>query len=1035
MKFIEFFIKKSLLVNLISLFLVIAGFISMWQLKREAFPEVSFDVVVVDTVYKGACAEEIEKLITTPLEEKLREVDDIDEINSYSSPGLSRITLKIDPDVKDKGRVVNDIQRAVDRVTNLPQDLNERPSVTEITSKQIPVIKVSLSGRLNEFALRNLAQRLKDRFEDIEGVASVKRIGWRDEEYWVEPDINKLKEYHVSLKEIMAALKWRNVTIPAGKLRTKGEEFVLKTTDEFSSKEEIENVVIRANDLGNWLKIKDLARVRHTVQEETVINKTGGSRSITLTVIKRQKADAIELVDKVKKTIAQFRKEVPAELNISSFYDFSYYIKRRLKVLRSNGIIAFILVVGFLFLLLHPIPALFTSLGIPVAIFTTFWMMNILGMSINLITMFGLIVVLGMLVDDAIIISENVYRYVEEGLCVKEAVIRGTSEVIAPVFSTVATTIAAFSPLLFMSGLIGRFIRQIPLVVIVALCSSLLEAFIILPNHLFNFIGSPKLDSVSKRQPVAESWFNKLLIPYRRILDRALQNRYKIAAAIFGLFLFSIFLAKYFMPFILFSARGIEQFQIRAEAPLGTSLEKTEELIRPVEEVVQTLPPKYLNTYETQIGRIFEERGFDPNAKEASNLAQITVYLTPAQQRDKSAKEIIEELRPALGQIKGFKKLYFSEFKEGPPVGKPIDVKVRGDNFRILEGISQAIETYLKTLKGIKDISNDYDLGSRQLCIVVDEKKATKSYLTLGDIASSIRYAFEGGVATTIKQSRAEEEIKIRVRLPKKQRDNLQVFDNLLIPNKMGNLIPLKRLAAIEYSQSVNSIRHLNGRRVISVTAQVDNRNITSVRANALLRKKFAGLSKQYPGYSLKFSGEQEETIKSLRGLLTAFWIAIFLIFIMLATVFNSLIQPLIVLLIIPLGFIGVIFAFLLHNEPLSFLAILGIVGLSGVMVNDSIVFAYFINALRAKGINRRESIVQAGALRLRPIILTSVTTVGGLATVAYGIGGSDPFLKPMALAISWGLAFATVLTLLVMPCIYAIVDDISASLKRKFLK
>ncbi|MFH1339448.1 MAG: efflux RND transporter permease subunit [Candidatus Omnitrophota bacterium] len=1020
----RFSVKHSLFVNLISVFLIIAGLFSMFRLKKEAFPEVSFDVATVTTVYKGATPEEVERLVTTTLEKELKEVDNIDEMSSISNEEVSTIVMRMNPNVKDRRKVVDDIQKAVDRVTDLPEDAQE-PLVTEITSKEIPVIIISLGGDLPELQLQKCAEDLEDEFIDIEGVASVKRRGYRDREFWVQPDLDKMKEYYVAFDEIVDSLKRRNIGLPGGKIETKDTVFNVKTTGEFYTKEEIENVVIRSNTEGNLLRIKDAATVLDTFEEEDVINKVEKTRAISLVVIKMEKGDAIKIVDGVNKAIAQYKGIAPEELKIRTFYDLSYYIKRRLNVLRSNGMFAVVFVVAILFMFLNPRPAMFTALGIPVAMLTTLWVMELLGMSINMISMFALIVVLGILVDDGIIISENVFRYVEGGMPPPQASIKGTSEVIAPVFSTVLTTIAAFSPLIFMSGLIGKFVREIPLVICIALTASLIEAFIILPSHLADFtkpLARKKEDGNSGKSP----WLNKIIEKYEVLLRKALKNRYKLCLGIFLLFAASILVAKIFMPFILFTSKGVEQFMIRAEAEIGTPLEKTNELIAPVEDLVAGMPGKYVDTFETQIGILQEERGFDPDISRGSNLAQISVYLTPSQTRDKTAQEIVDEYRPKLQEIKGFKRLYFREFREGPPVGKPIYVRIRGESYDIINEIVFRVKDYLNSLEGVRDITDSYDLGDKELHVVVNEEAASSAYLTIGQIASSVRNAFEGLVATSIKPTKAEEEIDVRVRLPEGQRSNPSIIDDLVVANKFGKLIPLNTVAAVKETQGLRSVRHLDGKRYVSISAEVDNKRMTSAKANQLLRNKFKNISIDYPGYTIRYGGEEEETQKSIRSLFSAFILAFMLIFLILATQFNSLIQPFVVMLTIPFGLIGVIFALLIHGESMSFFALLGVVGLTGIVINDSIVFMDFINRLRAQGIARRESIVQTGKLRFRQIILTTLTTVAGISTVAYGIGGKDPFLQPMALTIAWGLIFATGLTLIIIPCIYAIVDDVS---------
>jgi len=1021
----EFSVKHSLFVNLLSVFLVIAGLFSMFNLKREAFPNVSYDMVTIATVYRGATSEEVERLVTTPLEKELKEVDNIDEMSSVSDEGLSTIAMKMNPDVEDKRKVVDDVQKAVDRVTDLPVD-TEEPLVTEITSKEIPIIVISLSGSLPEGKLQKYAEDLEDEFLDIDGVASVSRRGFRDREFWVQPDLNKMRKYYVSFDEIVESLKERNIGLPAGKIKTPDTAFSVKTSGEFYTKEEIENVVIRSNAEGKLLKIKDLAVVLDTFEEENTINKTEGTRSISLVVVKREKGDAIKVVENVGKAIKVFKTTAPKELNIKKFFDLSFYIKRRLNVLRSNGMFAIIFVVVILFLFIQPRAAIFTTLGIPIAMLTTFWIMDLGNMSINLISMFGLIIVLGMLVDDGIIIAENVYRYVEEGMPPEEAAIKGAGEVMAPVLATVCTTIAAFTPLMFMGGLIGRFVKQIPLVVCIALGASILEAFVILPSHLADFVKPMQPSKNAQGKHKENKWLKAVINKYEILLNAALKYRYLVCVSILGVFIAALVVANLFMPFILFGARGVEQFMIRAEAKVGTPLNKMNELMSPIEDMVLNMPAEYLDTFETQVGILVEEGGHDPTVRRGSNLAQVNVYLTPSQTRDKTASEIVNEYRPKLAKIKGFEKLYFREMTEGPPVGKPIYIRIRGEEYATINEIVAKVKDYLNSIKGVKDITDSYDLSDKEFQVIVNEETASAAYLSVGQIASSVRNAFEGTVATSIKPTKAEEEIDVRVRLPQHQRNRTDIFDSLVIANKFGKLIPLKSVASIKQAQGLRSTRHLDGKRFVSVSAEVDINTITSSEANALIKDEFKRMDTDYIGYSVRYGGEEEETQKSMQSLLSAFLLAFLLIFLILATQFNSLVQPFVVMLAIPFGLIGVVFGLFIHGESISFLALLGVIGLMGIVVNDSIVFMDFINKLRTQGVARRDSIIQAGRLRFRPVMLTTLTTVAGIGTVAYGIGGKDPFLQPMGLTITWGLIFATGLTLLIIPCIYAIIDDIT---------
>ncbi|MFH1061971.1 MAG: efflux RND transporter permease subunit [Candidatus Omnitrophota bacterium] len=1073
MKIAEFSVKNSLFINLISALILIVGTISMFTLRREAFPVIDFDEVSVQTVYPGAPAEDVEKLVTTLLEKELREVDDIDEMLSISRDGTSIISLKMNPDIdeNDRRKIVNDIQKAVDRVVDLPEAVEDRPLVLEINSKIFPVINIGVGGQADEFKLQEIADNLKDQLEDIPGVAKVTRSGYRDQEFWIEPDLTKLENLHVSIDEIMQALKARNVTVPAGKLNTPAEEFAIKTTGEFTTKEEIENVIIRANDTGNWLKIADVARVKLTFEEQTIINKNMGKPAITLEVYKKEKGDAINVVDATYKTLEKFKLTIPKEVEITTFDDMSYYINRRLNVLRSNGFIGFVFVVLILFAFLHSRPAFFTALGIPIAMCVTLAVMLWMGITVNLLTMFGLIIVIGMIVDDGIIISENVYRYVEQGMSPQQAAIKGTNEVIAPVAATIITTIAAFFPLMYMGGILGKFLRYIPLMVIVALCASVLEAFFILPSHLADFLKPIHGLKAEKQQTnrdfytmlvitilsaVIGAWLSivthssplstvlviaavggcsmlvkkypvldKMIKAYKQILEKALQARYLVVALSTLVLIGAIMVIVLVLPREMFGGKGIEELLIRAEAKVGTPLEVTNELMAPVEALVNSLPKQYLSSFVTTIGAIDSGRGMgDPTAQSGSNVAQIHIYLTPLQQRDKGPKEIVNDLRPELEKIKGFEKLYFYELKEGPPVGRDVEFNIKGDDLIVLRKLAQELKTYMETFPGVSDASDSYTLGNRELRIAVNREQAAVTGLSVGSIAASLRNAFEGGIATAIKKTKAEEEIKVRVRVPQQQRTSQEIFNKLRIANSRGDLIPLNKVAVIEQSQGLRSISHMDGSRYIQLAASVDQKVIKSLVLTANVMEKFETLAQAYPGYSLSLGGEEKENQESFRDLMIAFLIAILAIFMILATLFKSLVQPFIVMMAIPYSLIGVVVALWLHQESLGLLAFIGIVGLSGVVVNDSIVLVDFINKLRQEGMTRRDSIINSGVLRFRPVMLTTLTTVAGLSTVAYGIGGFDPFLQPMALAIAWGLAFATGLTLVVMPCLYAIIDD-----------
>jgi len=1027
----RFSVSQSLFINLVSVMIIVMGLITVFGMNREIFPNVSFDMVSVTTSYAGATPADVEKLISVPLEKELRDVDGIKEISSASNSSISVIYITIDPDEKDKQKVIRDVQTAVDRVKTLPKDVDD-PVVLEMTGRQYPIIEVSLSGDLTEHELQRHADLLEDIIEDIKGVARIVKAGYRDRELQILVDPKKMQDYYVSIDEVEQALAQRNVSMPAGKIDTKTTEYSIRTTGEFLTAEEVGDVIIRANDSGNWLKIRDVAEVHDTFKDEDIINKTKSTRAVNLVVQKKESGDALSIVDNLRIKCDAYRDRQTDGLEVSYVNDYSFFARRRLNVLRNNAWIGIIIVMGVLLIFLQKRVAFITFLGIPVAFFTTFMVMHAMGLTINLITMFGLIIVLGMLVDDGIIVAENIYRRMEEGVPPRQAAVEGAEQVMGAVVTAVATTIAAFSPLLMMTGIIGKFIRGIPMVLIIALVASLGEALIILPSHMADFVKI-KLDKFGK--PVALSkempWFKKLISFYTKIVKGAIKRKWLVflGGAMVSVLAISLiglaFAGKGPIKFILFPSSGINYIFVRAEAPIGTPLETVEQLAKPIEEAVAKLPPEELETYVTTVGKMEEDR-HDPYAGMASNIVQLSIYLTPEQDRKRNVDEIIAQLRENTKDIKGFDDLRFDKPESGPPVGKPVEVRIRGEHFDVLDTISKEYMDYLATLKGTSDITWDHKPGKEEMRIVVDREKATMAGLTIGQIAKTVRAVFEGGIATHIKPVKAEEETDVTVRFPKRNTKDISVFNTILVRNSFGNLIELRKVAKIEKVPGTTAIHHLDGKRVVTVSCNLDTNITTSMIVNNALAKNFQDVPERYPGYSVKYGGEQEESMESIMSLLKAYLFAFLIVYLILSSFFRSLIQPFLVMLAIPFGLIGVVFAFLIHGMPLSFLAILGIVGLNGIVVNDSIVLVDFINKLRQSGMKRRDSIIKAGQVRIRPVILTTITTFGGLSTVAYGIGGKDPFLVPMAMSICWGLLFATAFTLIIIPCAYAIIDDIS---------
>lgn len=1012
--------------NLLSLIIVIAGIMAIIRLNRDIFPNVNLDLVVINTSYPGATPSEIEKRITIPIEKELKKVDDLKEIRSASIEGASNIVVEIEPDADNKDKIVNDIQRAADRAEDLPADLKDKPVVTELQMKNHPVVTLSMSSEdIPELKMVDYAKALETRLLDHPDIASVSRYGWRDREIWVEVDPEKAAEYYLPLALIISMLDEHNVNISGGSIIENGKENLIRASGEFEKADDVKKVVLRANERGNWVQVSDIAKVSDSFEREKLITRTDGHFSINLVAVKKERGDAIKMVEEIKKIAKDFESNIPG-LKIAFVDDASFYIKRRLNVLKSNGWLGVILVILTLFVFLSSRAAIVTAVGMPIAFLTTFAVLYWSGLTINLITMVGLIIVLGMVVDDAIVVSENVFRLTENGMPPKQAAVEGALQVWKPVLTSILTTISAFLPLMFMSGIIGKFVLYIPIVVIVALMASLLQAFGQLPSHLAEMERLPHFSLFSrfkKRRNGIEKDIDRIADFNVKILGWILQRRYKVLAVVIVTFIVTTIVALYVLPFTLFPSRGIDAFFIKAKTPLGTPIRETESRMAELEKRFEKAMPKgEMDNYVTLVG-IQQEGTEDPHAKHGDQFAQINVFLKPHVDRKYDAPELIKIVKEKVGEMPVFEELTYEAVRPGPPVGKAVEVHVRGEDLSVLEEISDKIKEFLAGIPGVSAIKDSHEPGKNELNLKINEYATSRAGLTIGDVALAVRASIDGAIATKIRKS--DEEIDIRVLYPDKLRYDPDVLKKILISNDKGNLIPLTAVADFEEKPGILAINHFDRMRTITVTAETDERRATSITVTKQIEKFFRGISKNYSGYSLSYGGEWEKTMQSFRDFGFAIVIACLVIFLILTFEFKSLVQPLIVMFTIPYGFVGITWAFLIHNEPKSFLALFGAVGLAGVVVNASIVLIDFINKQVAEGYEICDAITRAVHVRLRPIFMTTFTTMAGILPVAYGIMGSDPFLKPMALALGWGLPVAALGTLLVTPCFYKIVDDI----------
>ncbi len=1017
--FFRFFAKRHILATLITIMTILLGLHTLMGIKRDIYPQVDFGLMSIITRYPGASPEDVELNVTNNIEEELKSVEGIDKVTSISMENVSLIQAFIDMDVKDQKKVKDDIREAVGRVTDFPGDVTESPFIQELNSTNSEVIEVGLTGNIPYRELREHARLFEKKLKNISGVSRLEKYGYRAQEIKVEVAPRAVEKYQIPLREIIGAIKGRNIRGTAGSFESYTSEKNLVTLAQFRDPQEVGDVIVRSTFDGPMVRVRDLAIVKEDFEDEKVLSRINGKTAISFLVFLGKSADGIRTCDAVKKLVEKENKHLPENVKLLYSNDTSRIVRKSFKVVITNGIIGLILVVIVLAVFLNIRTAFWVAMGIPVAMMGTFFLLPLFGVYLDTITLSGIILVIGIIVDDAIIIAENVFRRREMGDAPLDAAVEGISEVFRPVLTTVFTTILVFAPMFFMPGIFGKYVMVIPLGISIALFVSLGEAMVALPAHLLPGLRGNGTKSAG------HSWFNAVRDRYRSLMTLVLKLRY-VFVIVFVIFLAgSFWYAKNFMKFNLFPADDAQEFFLVIELPTGTSLISTSNKVKEIEEFIAELAEQELASFITRIGQ-----NVLINA-ESENYAAIRVVLTPYSERDRTADQIVEHLRLKTDKLDGFNKVLYHVVSGGPPVGKPINIQVVGSDDAIRTQLADTVEASLSAIKGVKDITRDDKGGKDQIEIKIDFDKLSRLGLTVADVAQNVRIAYDGEVVTSVRYG--DEDINFRVLIEEKSRKQLKPLKKLLIPNRQGRLIPLKNVAKLEAGPGKSDYRHFNGERTITIEADLNQEITTTMEASEILFGNI-DLDKDWPGMQLLKGGEVIETEESMAGLYRTLIIAILGVYFLLVLLFNSLTQPFLVMLAMPFGITGVIVAFGLHGMPLSFMGTMGIIGLCGVVVNDSLVLVNHINDLKQERPDEpvKQLVAEGTANRLRAIIMTTLTTVAALLPLAYGIGGTATFMGPMAMAMGWGLVFATPLTLVLVPSFFVIGLDIKGVIKRK---
>lgn len=1018
---IQFFLQRSMLVKLIFLAVIAFGLNQMFTIQKEGFPAVDLNKLTVNTIYRGASAEDVELNVTTKLEEEIREVDGLYEVTSTSRENFSSIIIQADEDANTRELtvIVNDIQQAVDQTRDLPLDLDELPVVNVISTSDTPIISINLFGEHEK--LREILPIYERGIESLPGVGGVDKIGYFDREIHIEIDPSKAKNLRISLSEVLNAIQSRNLRTTGGTLESYLNEQTVISLNKFNNPQEVENVILRANISGQVVRVKDIATVILREKDENFIVRNEGKPGMNLVVRKKKTADIIKTLDGVKEYMAR----QPALNGIGYSYsnDQSARTRLRLQVLGGNALLGFALVTIILMLALNRQAAFWTAMSVPFSLLGSFIILPYFGVTINAISLAGFVLVLGLLVDDAIVVAEKITHYREKGLSAKEASLKGAQMMWRPVTVASITTILAFSPMFSIGGMPGKFAWAIPAVVIVALIVSLVESFFLLPYHLSS--GKQRGQENIKGKA---AWILKLEKNYAALLERLLHRRYLVLTVMIMILLSSVFLVKSSMKFQIFPQDGVETFYIKLEMQRGASLAATEHRLKQLEKHVQTLPKNELESFSTRVGTLSTDPSI--NKGEHSHWGIVSIFLTGEAHRERSADKIISSLRNSI-PVQNNELLLFDKKRVGPAIGKPAEIRISTNNDALRENTAKEVMTFLRALDGVLDVETDNKPGKDQLIVNISYKKLAEVGLKVKDISEALRVTYDGMIVSST--TSVDETIEYRVIVAPKFRNNEDMLFKIPVKNNRGQVLNLSDILSLTRGRGPLEYRHADGVRTETISADIDPLITSPSIVQKAVSVHFKESWLKHPQLMVSFAGEAREQEKIFGGFLTAGIVALLSIYLVVALLLNSFGQSFIVMSVIPFAIIGVVWSFYAHGMPLSFFSTMGTLGLLGVVVNDTIIMVTEVNQelIDNHDSNLVRTVVSAAKDRLRPVLLTTLTTVAGLLPTAYGIGGKDGLIMPLTMSMAYGLLFATIITLILTPALLIIGHDIAHLLGR----
>lgn len=991
---LNFFVTQKKLALVFTISVIAIGLLVLNGIQRNQFPIVDLEIVLVTTVYPSASPEDVEQNITNPIEDELKNITGLDEYTSISQEGYSTIQITLAQDVSDVSQVKQEIREAVNRVRNLPDEVVDLSKVSDAQPSR-GILRIGVGAKHLDYAgLRDLVDEMTLIIGRVEGVSEVAQDGYLDKQIQIYLNPDKLAQYKLPLNQVIGAIAKRNKRYTVGTNHSLDAEKNIVVLAKLDANSSIQDVVLKSSFNGPVIRLSDVATIKDGNVEQSYIVRINGKKGFILTAFKQDNADVIDTVDLVKEKLSAFNQKYDNKLQLSYSTDESKRVKNRLEIVTKNGAIGLVMVLIVLSLFLNFKTAFWVALSLPVSLLGTVALLGFSGENINMISLAAMILVLGIVVDDSIVVAESIHYYKQQGKNVLVAATMGFSRVILPVITTITTTILVFSSMFLMGGIMGKFIYVIPLVVIFALTLSLLEVSIALPAHLAN----------TKEKVKPNSWFDWVEERFHKFANLMLNWRYLMVGFFVLVLGLSMYFAKTNMQFVLFPAIGADSVHARMEMPVSSSLERTEALSTQVERLITEVVGDDLSSMTNDMIR---------------TQAFFTIDLVPVNERKQTAKALLKKLKARAGEVKHIKTLTFSVKRPGPPQGADIQISLVGDDNTQRKAAGNRLEKIMLATAGLDDVKRDDEVGKKRLELVLDFAKMAQLNIDFVTVSNYLKTAFTGIDITQIRQG--QNDVNFRVYLG--SNTNSEAFiEQIKINNSNGHLVPIGQFSHIQEIAGEPNFNHVDGRRATRISASVDDDVINLQTATKEILKQLDS-AKYYPEIEAIAEGGSEETIKSMQDFIKAFVFSIFGIYLLLLLLFNSYTQPLLILSSIPFAMVGVIWAFFLHGEILSFFAALGTLALVGVIVNDSLVLVNHLNYLKAQKENAnvpaRQWIAQGATDRLRAVVLTTLTTLAGIIPLAYGIGGVDYLLQPMALALGYGLLFGTLMTLVLLPCLY----------------